>query len=49
MRPRYFVHGHTHLSYTPMAGRVTIVGGTRIVNAFRSVLLPLEMPVHVLA
>ena len=49
VRPRYFVHGHTHLSYTPMASRVTIAGGTRIVNAFRSVLLPLEMPVHVLA
>ena len=42
LRPRYFIHGHTHLSYTPRAARITTVGGTQVVNAFRSVLLPVE-------
>lgn len=42
VRPRYFVHGHTHLSYAAPAARITEVGATRIVNAFRSVLLPIE-------
>jgi Icc-related predicted phosphoesterase len=47
IQPHYFVHGHNHLSYTPMASRVTVVGATRVVNAFRSVLLPIETSVRV--
>jgi Icc-related predicted phosphoesterase len=43
VRPRYFVHGHTHLSYAAPGARITEVGATRIVNAFRSVLLPIEI------
>jgi uncharacterized protein len=46
VRPRYFLHGHNHLSYVPKAARMTSIGGTRIVNAFRSVVLPLEGSVH---
>ena len=45
LRPRYFIHGHTHLSYTPRAARITTVHNTQVVNAFRSVLLPVEMRV----
>ena len=41
-RPRYFVHGHNHLSYVVKGTRMTTVGGTRLVNAFRSVVLPIE-------
>ncbi len=44
LRPRYFVHGHTHLCYVPRAERVTTVATTRVVNAFRSVLLPWQAP-----
>ncbi len=43
VRPRYFVHGHTHLSYAAPGARITEVGATRVVNAFRSVLLPIEV------
>lgn len=45
LKPRYFVHGHNHLSYEARADRVTAVGGTRVVNAFRYVVIPLEAPV----
>jgi Icc-related predicted phosphoesterase len=45
LRPRYFIHGHTHLSYTPRAARITTVRDTQVVNAFRSVLLPVEVRV----
>ncbi len=45
LRPRYFVHGHTHLDYSPKMGRITVIGQTQIVNAFRSVLLPVDVPV----
>ncbi len=41
-RPRYFVHGHNHLSYVAKGSRVTVVDGTQVVNAFRSVVLPIE-------
>jgi Icc-related predicted phosphoesterase len=46
LRPRYFVHGHTHLDYSPTAGRIAVIGETRVVNAFRSVLLTVDAPVH---
>ncbi len=46
LRPRYFVHGHTHLDYTHKAGRITVIGQTQVVNAFRSVLLSVAVPVH---
>lgn len=42
LKPRYFLHGHTHLSYRPRARRITVVGATTVVNAFRSVVLPLH-------
>jgi len=42
VRPLYLVHGHTHLDYTPRKSRITEIGGTRVVNAFRSVLLTVE-------
>lgn len=46
LRPRYFVHGHTHLDYSHTMGRITVIGQTQVVNAFRSVLLTVEAPVH---
>jgi len=42
LRPRYFVHGHNHLSYVPKGTRVTTVGGTQVVNAFRSIVLQIN-------
>ncbi len=42
LRPRYFVHGHSHLSYRPMASRIVTIGETQVVNAFRSVVLTVE-------
>lgn len=45
LRPRYFLHGHTHLDYSPKMGRNTVIGGTQIVNTFRSVLIPVDLPV----
>ena len=44
LRPRYFVHGHRHLSYAPKAARVTEVGETRVINACRYALIPMEAP-----
>jgi uncharacterized protein len=44
VRPRYFIHGHNHLSYVPQGARSTTVGETTVVNAFRSVVLPLDVP-----
>ena len=32
-QPRYFLHGHIHLSYAPNVPRVTQHGGTTVVNA----------------
>ncbi len=46
LRPRYFVHGHTHLDYSPQARRMTQIGQTQVVNAFRSVLLTVELPIR---
>jgi uncharacterized protein len=43
LRPRYFVHGHTHLSYAAPGARIAEVDGTEVVNAFRSALLPIEV------
>ena len=42
LRPRYFVHDHSHLSYRPMASRIAAIGDTQVVNAFRSVVLAVE-------
>ncbi len=42
LRPRYFIHGHNHLTYVPRGARMTTVGDTQVINAFRSVILPLE-------
>ena len=36
------MHGHNHLSYVPKGTRVTTVGETQVVNAFRSIVLELE-------
>lgn len=44
LRPRYFIHGHNHLSYVPQGARTTAVAETQVINAFRSVILPLEAP-----
>jgi Icc-related predicted phosphoesterase len=41
-RPRYFVHGHNHLSYVAKGTRVTAFDDTQVVNAFRSVVLSVE-------
>ena len=41
LRPRYFIHGHNHLSYVPKGARISAVGSTQVVNAFRSTLLPI--------
>ncbi len=43
LRPRYFIHGHTHLPYAAREARIAQVGGTQVVNAFRSILLPIEV------
>ncbi len=32
--PSFFVHGHIHLSYNPLAKRITRYGGTTIINAY---------------
>jgi uncharacterized protein len=45
LRPRYFIHGHMHLDYAPMMERTTPIGQTQVVNAFRSVLLTVDVPV----
>lgn len=45
-QPLYFVHGHTHLDYSPRASRTTRIGRTQVVNAFRSVLLTVDLPVR---
>jgi len=42
LRPRYFVHGHNHLSYVLKGTRVTTVDGTQVVNAFRSIVLEIN-------
>jgi Icc-related predicted phosphoesterase len=42
-RPRYFVHGHNHLSYGTKGARITTVGGTQIVNAYRSIVLETDV------
>ena len=34
-RPRFFVHGHQHLNYAAFQERVTQVGQTTLINAFR--------------
>jgi Icc-related predicted phosphoesterase len=44
LRPRYFVHGHTHLDYSPKARRNTAVGHTQVINAFRHVVIPVDAP-----
>jgi len=41
-RPRYLVHGHTHL-YSPRAVRITEYEGTTVVNAYDHVVLDLEV------
>jgi Icc-related predicted phosphoesterase len=46
VRPVYLVHGHTHLDYAPSKNRTTQIAGTRVVNAFRSVLLTVEHAAH---
>ncbi len=42
LRPRYLVHGHNHLSYVSKGTRSTVIGRTEVVNAFRSVVLPID-------
>jgi len=32
--PKYFIHGHQHLTYAPFQERLTQVGRTKLVNAF---------------
>ncbi len=44
LRPRYFVHGHTHVSYAPKAARITAVGPTQVANACRSIVLSYHAP-----
>jgi len=41
--PRYFIHGHIHLAYAARGARIAQVGDTQVVNAFRSILLPVEI------
>ncbi len=33
--PRYFLHGHIHARFDDDAQRITIVGGTRVINCYR--------------
>jgi len=37
--PKYFLHAHVHLNYSPMAGRVTSFDGTEVVNCSGSYIL----------
>jgi Icc-related predicted phosphoesterase len=46
LRPAYLVHGHTHLDYARSKRRTTQIGSTRVVNAFRSVVLTVEQAAH---
>ncbi len=39
--PRYFIHGHVHLSYGPGAKRTCIYGDTTVINAFERYIIEL--------
>lgn len=39
--PRYFIHGHVHLSYSPGSKRICSYGDTTIVNAFERYIIEL--------
>ncbi len=41
-RPRFFLHGHIHASFTDDAQRSTTVGGTRVINCFGHYLLEID-------
>jgi Icc-related predicted phosphoesterase len=40
--PRYFIHGHTHASFSDASQRITIVNKTRVVNSYGSYLFEIE-------
>ena len=33
-RPKYFIHGHVHLSYNPALPRLDTYGETQVINGF---------------
>ena len=43
-RPAFFVHGHIHLSYNPLAKRVSRYGQTTIINAYEKYEFDLKQP-----
>lgn len=45
-RPRYFIHGHQHLTYNAMQKRILQHGETTVVNAYGHYILDIEEPVR---
>lgn len=41
-KPRYFIHGHTHLNYGLKQKRVDIVNGTTVINGYGFYILDLD-------
>lgn len=41
-KPRYFVHGHIHDHFTDASQRLTMVGGTKVINTFGYHILEIE-------
>ena len=44
--PRYFIHGHQHLTYNAMQKRILHHGETTIINAYNYHILEIEPPVQ---
>jgi uncharacterized protein len=41
--PKYFLHGHNHLTYTPLnQSRITKTGETLVINVYRHYIFDLE-------
>ncbi|NLL43769.1 MAG: metallophosphoesterase [Firmicutes bacterium] len=43
-KPRYFIHGHTHLSYGLKQNRIDIVNDTTVINGYGFHILEIEDP-----
>ena len=45
-RPRYFIHGHTHLSYGLKQNRIDVVNDTTVINGYGFHILDIDPPVE---
>lgn len=43
-QPKYFIHGHVHLNYTPGQKRVSMLGNTQVINAFERYVFEVNIP-----